>query len=118
MSKSVNVVIVEGGVVREPELKYTGNGVGYVRFAIAHAGYGNLDRDEVSYFEVVAWNKLAEICSSYLKKGRRIIVSGTLRQNRWEDETGQKKNRVVIVASDVKFIPSQRRSSNNQPNNR
>lgn len=112
MAKSVNVVVVEGGVVRQPEIKYTAQGAAYTRFAIAHKGFSKSGpgQEETSYFEVMAWGKVAEICSSYLKKGRRVIISGRLRQNRWKDEAGQAKARVVIMLQDIKFIPSQQRS--------
>ncbi len=111
MAKSVNVVVVEGGVVREPEIRYTSSGLAYARFAIAHNAFSRHepDKQETSYFEVTAWGKIAEVCAAYLKKGRKIIVSGKLRQARWEDPTGQKRSRVVINAQDVKFMPAQRR---------
>jgi len=111
MSKSVNVVIVEGGVVREPELRYTPAGAAYTRFAIAHTGFSKQepDHEETSYFEVTAWGRIAEVCASYLKKGRKVIVSGKLRQSRWKDEAGHTKSRVVILAQDVKFMPNQKR---------
>ncbi|MFN4216142.1 MAG: single-stranded DNA-binding protein [Brevinematales bacterium] len=111
MSRSVNVVIVEGGVVREPELRYTPAGAAYTRFAIAHTGFSRQesDHEETSYFEVTAWGRIAEVCASYLKRGRKIIVSGKLRQSRWKDETGQTKSRVIILAQDVKFMPHQKR---------
>ncbi|MCX7882994.1 MAG: single-stranded DNA-binding protein [Brevinematales bacterium] len=117
MSKLVNVVIVEGGVVREPELRYTATGSAYTRFAIAHAGFSKQEgtADQTSYFEVTAWGKIAEVCASYLKKGRKIIVSGKLRQSRWKDETGQARSRVVILAQDIKFMPQQRRSKSSFP---
>jgi len=111
MAKSVNVVIIEGGVVRDPEIRYTPAGMAYTRFAIACTGFAKREpgQEKTSYFQVTAWGKVAEVCASYLKKGRRVMVSGQLRQDRWQDETGQAKSRVVIVAQDVKFMPAQKR---------
>ncbi|URA10563.1 single-stranded DNA-binding protein [Thermospira aquatica] len=114
MSKSVNVVVVEGGVVREPQIRYTSEGSAYTRFAIAHTTFSQKEPDQkqTCYFEVAAWGKIAEVCAAYLKKGRRIIVSGKLHQSRWEDPTGQKHAKVTITANDVKFMPPSKQKKN------
>ncbi len=112
MVSSVNVIVVEGGVVREPELKYTSDGLAYTRFAVANTSITRKNgekTEEVSYFDVNAWGKLAEICSTYLKKGTRIIVSGKLRQSRWKAEDGKNRSAVRITAQDVKFLPSRKK---------
>ena len=109
MQASVNVIVVEGGVVRDPELKYTADGLAYTKFAVANSGYSKKgdSSDQTSFFDVSAWGKLAEICSTYLKKGKRIIISGKLRQSRWKTPEGQNRSQVQIVAQDVKFLPNQ-----------
>jgi single-strand DNA-binding protein len=108
MQAGVNVIVVEGGVVRDPELKYTSDGLAYSKFAVANSSltFKNGEKGEdVNYFDISVWGKLAEICTTYLKKGRKIIVSGKLRQSRWKNEEGKNRSAVQIVAQDVKFMP-------------
>ena len=112
MQIGVNVLVIEGGVVKDPELKYTRDGLAVATFSIANSGLGykNGERtQEVSYFNVTAFGKLAEIASTYLKKGSRIIISGNLRQSRWKNQEGQNQYMVRIIAQDIKFLPSARR---------
>ncbi len=108
MQNNVNVVIVEGGVVKEPELVYTTDGLAYTNFPIAtnNIGYKNGKKgEEVSYFDINCWGKLAEICSTYLKKGKKVIISGKLKQSRWKADDGKGRSKIRIVANDVNFLP-------------
>ncbi len=109
MENYVNIVVVQGGVVKDPELVYNSDGLGCSKFSIATSsiGYKNGEKNQdVNYFDIVSWGKLAEICSTYLKKGRRVIVSGKLRQSRWKSDDGKSRSRVQIIAQDVKFLPN------------
>lgn len=114
MQASVNVIVVEGGVTKNPELKYTQDGMAYTRFSLANSAIsckkGGEKSEEVSYFDVNAWGKLAEICATYLKKGTRLIVSGKLRQSRWTDQEGKNRSQIKIIAQDVKFLPNPRKN--------
>ena len=65
-------------------------------------------RNEVSYFDVETWSKLAEICSDHLAKGRGVRVVGRLKQDRWNDTDGNQKSRIKIVAEHVEFKPVQK----------
>ena len=108
MENYVNVVVIQGGVVREPEMRYTADGLAISRFPIANnsIAYKSGEKvQETSYFDVVAWGKLAELCGTYLKKGTRIIISGKLKQNKWVDNTGKTRTGIRIIAQDLKFIP-------------
>ena len=61
--------------------------------------------EEVIFVDTVAWNKLAEVSAEYLKKGRLVALSGSLTQDRWEDEgTGQKRSKIRIQANSVQFL--------------
>ncbi len=113
MENYVNIVVVQGGVVKDPELVYNTDGLGCSKFPIASSciGYKHGEKaQDVNYFEVIAWGKLAEVCSTYLKKGRRVIVSGKLKQNRWKTREGKSRSRIEIIAQDVKFLPQKSRS--------
>ncbi len=104
----LNSVIVEGNLVRDPELGYTPKGTAVCRFAIASNRYYRQEEDynnEVSFFDVTAWARLAEVCNEYLEKGRGVRVIGRLKQNRWEDSDGKGRSRVFIVAEHVEFKP-------------
>jgi single-strand DNA-binding protein len=61
--------------------------------------------EEVSYFDVTVWNRLAEVCKEYLAKGRGVRVVGRLKQDRWEDPEGKTRSKVHIVAEHVEFKP-------------
>ncbi len=112
MQSNVNVIVVEGGVVNEPELRYTQDGLAFTRFALANSciTYKNGEKaSETNYFDVKVWGKLAEICSTYLKKGRKVIISGKLRQSKWKNEEGKTRTTVSIIAQDVKFLPARKK---------
>ena len=103
MAKSVNQVILMGRLTRDPEQRTTNTGKTIVSFSIA------VDRGGQDYmadfFNVNAWEKLGELVMQYLSKGRRVLVQGRLRQDRWDDkETGKKQSRVEVTASDVTFL--------------
>ena len=103
MAKSVNQVILMGRLTRDPEQRTTGTGKIIVSFSIA-VDRGGQD-DEADFFNVNAWEKLGELVMQYLSKGRRVLVQGRLRQDRWDDkETGKKQSRVEVTATDVTFL--------------
>ena len=103
MAKSVNQVILMGRLTRDPEQRTTSTGKLIVSFSIA-VDRGGQD-DNADFFNINAWEKLGELVMQYLTKGRRVLVQGRLRQDRWDDkETGKKQSRVEVTASDVTFL--------------
>jgi single-strand DNA-binding protein len=62
-----------------------------------------VNRENVSYFVIECWDKLAENCAMYLKKGSKVTVQGSLRQDRWKDAEGKTRSKVKIVAQNVRF---------------
>ena len=103
MARSINQVILMGRLTRDPEQRTTTSGRTVVSFSIA------VDRqtqdDQADFFDVTAWEKLGELVMQYLSKGRRVLVQGRPRQDTWEDkETGKRRSRVEVVASDVTFL--------------
>jgi single-strand DNA-binding protein len=98
MAKSVNQVILMGRLTRDPEQRTTNTGKTIVSFSIA-VDRGGQD-DTADFFNINAWEKLGELVMQYLSKGRRVLVQGRLRQDRWDDkETGKKQSRVEVTAS-------------------
>ena len=107
---SFNSVVLMGHLARDPELRYTPQGSAVCDFAIGmNRRFKRKDSDElvdeVTFVEITAWNRTAETCAEYLKKGRLVLVCGFLKQDRWEDtESGAKRSKVKVVAQEVQFI--------------
>lgn len=103
MAKSINQVILMGRLTRDPEMRTTSTGKTIASFSIA-VDRGGQD-DATDFFDVTAWEKLGELVNQYLSKGRRCLVQGRLRQDSWDDkETGKKRSKVEVVATDVTFL--------------
>jgi len=100
MSYDINNITIIGRLVRDPESTYTKSNKHYCRFSIAV----NEGKDQVSFFDVTAWEKTADSISQYMKKGSQIAISGKLRQDRWQDQHGQPKSRISINANSVQFL--------------
>ena len=107
MAKSINQVILMGRLTRDPELKTTTSGKNVTNFSLAVDKVGQEGAD---FFEIVAWEKLAELIAQYLSKGRRCLIQGRLTQRQWEQD-GQKRSRVEIIANDVTFLDSANQAS-------
>jgi single-strand DNA-binding protein len=108
MLNNLNSVLIEGNLVRDPELKYTQKGAAVCSFALASNRFFKQDEEtqkEVSFFEITTWSRLAEVCGEYLKKGRGVRVVGRLKQDRWTGPEGQARSKVSIVAEHVEFKP-------------
>lgn len=103
MAKSINQVIIMGRLTRDPEMRTTTTGKTIASFSLAVDRVGQ--DDQADFFDVTAWEKLGELVNQYLSKGRRCLVQGRLRQDSWDDkETGKKRTRIEIVATDVTFL--------------
>jgi single-strand DNA-binding protein len=108
MLNNLNSVLIEGNLVRDPELKYSPKGTAVCSFALACNRYFKQDEEtqkEVSFFDVTTWSRLAEVCGEYLKKGRGVRVVGRLKQDRWTNPEGQARSKIEIVAEHVEFKP-------------
>ena len=103
MAKSINQVILMGRLTRDPEQRTTTSGKTIASFSIAVDRGGQAD--QADFFDVTAWEKLGDLVVQYLSKGRRCLVQGRLRQDSWDDkETGKKRTRIEVVATDVTFL--------------
>ena len=105
---SYNKVILMGNLTKDPELKYTSSGIAIVNFSLAvnkKTGKGDDKKEIVSFFDVEAWDKKAEICSEYLTKGSPVLVVGELKQERWEGEDGKPHSRIKIIVNNFQFLP-------------
>lgn len=108
MLNNLNSIIVEGNLVRDPQLKTTPNGHQVCSFSVASNRFYRQNDEtekEVSFFEVETWSRLAQTCAETLKKGRGVRVVGRLKQDRWEDASGKTQAKIKIVAEHVEFKP-------------
>ncbi len=112
--RSVNKVILIGNLTRDPEMKETQNGQSITTFGIATNREWNTAEKErkksTEFHEVVAWAKLAEICNTYLKKGKLVYLEGYLKTKSWETETGEKKFRTEVVLQDMIMLDKREHS--------
>jgi single-strand DNA-binding protein len=99
-----NVTIV-GNLTRDPSLEYTPSGAAVAKMGVAvnrkWTGRDGKDNEETSFFNVVAWQQLAENVAESLTVGTRVVVSGRLQSRSWETQEGQKRTAVEIVADEV-----------------
>ena len=92
-----------GRLTRDPEMRSTTTGKSIASFSLAVDRVGQ--DDQADFFDITAWEKLGELANQYLSKGRRCLVQGRLRQDSWDDkETGKKRTRIEVVATDITFL--------------
>lgn len=108
MARSLNKVMLIGNLTRDPEMRYTPQGTAVCTFSIATNRNWTTDtgekKEDVEFHNVVAWNKLAEICSELLKKGRKVYVEGRLATRSWQGQDGAQKQRTEVVISDMVIL--------------
>ncbi len=109
MASDINRVILIGRLTRDPELKSTNSGNYFCRFSLAsnrnvYNKQSGESRDEVGFFDCIAWGKSAETIHKYLQKGRRICVEGSLRWSSWEGTDGKKQSKVEINVEGFQFL--------------
>jgi single-strand DNA-binding protein len=111
-SRSLNKVQLIGNLTRDPELRYTPTGAAVCTIGLATNRYWTTEsgekKEETEFHRVVAWNKLAELCSQLLVKGRKIYVEGRLRTNAWQTADGQPRTTTEIVIEDMIILDSRR----------
>lgn len=106
-----NKVIIAGNLTRDPEVRYTPRGTAIARLSVAlnrsYKTETGETREEVSYVDVDAFGRQAEVIAQYFRKGRPILIEGRLRQDRWEDKnTGQKQSKLLVVLESFSFLDS------------
>ena len=103
-SRSINRVILLGNLTRDPELKHTPNGTAVCTFGIAtNRSWTTADgttKEEAQYHRIVAWQKLAELCSKLLVKGKKVYLEGRITYRDYTTKEGQKKTVAEIVLDD------------------
>jgi single-strand DNA-binding protein len=117
-TRSYNKVLLMGNLTRDPELRYTAGGTPVATFTVAtnrtYVDSTNNKVESAEFTNVVAWAKLAEICSKLLKKGTKVFVEGRLQTSKWQDKnTGQEMRRTEVVAIEMQLISQPGGSTSN-----
>lgn len=111
-SRSLNKVLLIGNLTRDPELRYTPSGAAVCTIGLATNRSWTTEtgekKEEVEYHRLVAWNKLAELCSQLLSKGRKIYIEGRLQTRTWQAQDGQQRQTTEIVMDDMIILDSRR----------
>ena len=115
MASDINRTILIGRMTKDPELKYTPSGSAVCSFSLAcnysYTSNGE-KKEQVSFFNCVAWSKTGEVIAQYCKKGHRLAVEGRLQQRSWEDQSGGKRSVIEIVVEHVQFLQPQQQQGN------
>ena len=103
--RSLNKVLLLGNLGRDPEVRYTASGKAVTTFTLATSQRwrdqdGN-DQERTEWHRVVAWGRLGEIAGEYLNKGKQVFVEGRIQTREWEDQEGNRRTTVEIIASDM-----------------
>ncbi len=105
---SLNKITIIGNVGSEPEMRFTPNGKPVTSFSVAtnwtFTGPDGDRKQETEWFNVIAWNRLAEQCNQFLGKGRLVYAEGRLRVRKWEGQDGQQHTNIEVIANRVLFL--------------
>ena len=112
----INRVFLIGRLTKEPEYKIVNN-TALANFTVANNKTYNKDgekKSETSFFDCVAWGKLAEIIKQYAKKGQQVAIEGRLQQQSWTTPEGAKKSKIVIQIENFQMLGSKSKEEGNQ----
>jgi single-strand DNA-binding protein len=106
MAGSYNRIILVGNLTRDPEIRYTQSGKGVTKFTLAVNNPRN--KEETSFVDIVAWDRLGETCNTYLKKGSNCLVEGRLVIRSYDDKDGNKRKATEVVIDNMQMLGSPR----------
>ena len=108
MARGVNKAILIGNLGRDPEMRYTQNGTAVANFTLATTdswtGKDGNKEERTEWHNIVAWARLAEICSQYLTKGRHVYIEGRIQTRKWEDRDGNTRYTTEVVAQNMQML--------------
>ncbi len=104
----LNKIMLIGNLGRDPEMNYTQNGTALTKFSLAvsrsYKTSSGEKRDETEWFNIIAWDKLAETCNQYLHKGNKVYIEGRLTQRKYTDKEGNQRTAVDVIASEMEML--------------
>jgi len=109
MARGINKVILVGNLGADPETRYTASGSAITRITVATTDswrdkQTGENQERTEWHRVVFFNRLAEIAGEYLRKGRQVYIEGSLRTNKWQDQSGQDRYTTEIIASEMQML--------------
>jgi single-strand DNA-binding protein len=115
MAGSYNRIILVGNLTRDPEIRYVGSGAAVTKFTLA-VNRRSKEKEETDYIDIVAWDKLAETCNTYLKKGMSCLVEGRLSIRSYEDKDGNKRKATEVVCNVMQMLDRAGAGGGSRPN--
>jgi single-strand DNA-binding protein len=110
MARGLNKVLLIGNLGRDPEMKYTPQGTPITNFTMAVSRRRQTPdgewKEETEWFRIIAWQKLAEQCNEYLRKGSKVYIEGRLQTREWQGQDGQNRQTVEVVANEMVILDS------------
>jgi len=104
----LNKIMLIGNLGKDPEMNYTQNGTALTKFSLAvsrsYKTSSGEKRDETEWFNIVAWDKLAELCNQYLHKGSKAYIEGRLSQRKYTDKNGVERWMTEVIANDMQIL--------------
>ena len=115
MARSLNKVQLIGNLTRDPELRYTPKGAAVCTIGLATSRNWTTDtgekKEDTQFHRLIAWNKLAEICSQYLKKGSKAYFEGRIAYRKYTNKDNVEQNVTEIIIDDMLLLDSRREGS-------
>lgn len=119
MAGDINQVMLVGRLTESPELRYTSNGTAVSDITLAVNRYyrdmNDERQEETSFILVTVWGRQAENCCEYLSKGSQIAMTGRLKQDKWENDSGEQRSRLKVVANNIRFLDASAEGEPPQP---
>lgn len=110
MAVAINRVLLGGNLTRDPQVRFLANEQAVANFGLAinrrFKGSDGQMKEEVTFVDIEAWGRTAELVGQYLTKGRACFVEGRLKLDSWDDKDGQKRQKLKVVADSVQFLDS------------
>ena len=96
----MNISILSGNLGKDPEIHFSTEGTQIATFPLAF----NSSRNNTSWIKCVCFNKTAEIAEKYLHSGARVLVQGSLNQNKWEDKNNEQRSVIEFICNRIEFL--------------
>lgn len=115
MAVAINRVLIGGHLTRDPQVRFLSNEQAVANFGIAinrrFKGNDGQMKEEVTFVDIEAWGRTAELVGQFLVKGRAVFIEGRLKLDQWDDKDGQRRQKLKVVADSVQFLDSSGKSA-------
>lgn len=117
MASDINKITIVGRLTKDPEMSKTTTGTSICKFSIANNEYTGKDKDDhCNFFDVVLWGARGETFGKFTSKGSQVILTGRIKNERFQSKDGKNQSKVYIVCEDFQFIGSKKDSAK-EPSN-